>query len=68
MEDSVQRSVCHPLRDGVEADQAAVVGSDPWAMLAAVRAFYVAELIAVLRMYRSMTVHFAPIEPGYYPA
>ena len=60
MEDSVQRSVCHPLRDGVEAD--------PWAMLAAVRAFYVAELIGILRTYRSMTVNFAPIEPGYYPA
>ena len=67
MEESVQRSVCHSLPNDVEADPA-TAARDPWATLSAVRAHYVAELIAVLRMYRSVTVNFAPVDPGYYPA
>ena len=60
MEVPNQRSVCQSLPVDVEADR--------FALLSAVRAFYVAELIAVLRASRAVLVNAAPVEPGYYPA
>ena len=58
MEDSDQRSVCQSLPVGVEADR--------FVLLSAVRAHYVAELIAVLRVSRSVLVNAAPTDLGYY--